>query len=103
MNSCINSFQNGRYIFRKDGKQGALDTSGQVVIEPEFEWIDYFSDNGYAVAAKDGKYGLIDKDGNTVVDFVYDNISMRGESSEPYYNIEQDGKRGDHGPKRQDS
>ena len=94
VNSCIISFQNGRYIFRKDGKQGALDTSGQVVIEPEFEWIDYFSDNGYAVAAKDGKYGLIDKDGNTVVDFVYDNISMRGESSEPYYNIEQDGKRG---------
>lgn len=94
VNSCIISFQNGRYIFRKDGKRGALDTSGQVVIEPEFEWIDYFSDNGYAVAVKDGKYGLIDKDGNTVIDFVYDNISVEGESSEPCYIIEQDGKWG---------
>ena len=95
VNSCTVTFENGLYIFSRDGKKGALDTSGEVAIEPQFDWIEnFYPDNGYAVASKDGKYGIIDKNGNTIVDFVYDSIGTKNDDDGTFYIIEQDGKWG---------
>ncbi len=53
---------------------GFVDKSGNVVIEPQYDSGERFSD-GLAPAEKDGLSGYIDKSGNVVIPLQYDSTS----------------------------
>ena len=57
----------------KSGKYGYIDTTGAVVIRPEYDAAYSFL-NGLARVQKDGKYGLVDKTGKVIVPIEYDKI-----------------------------
>jgi len=44
----------------------------EIVVEPQFDQVRFFSDDGYAAVQKDGKWGYIDKKGNWLVTPRYD-------------------------------
>ena len=64
-------FQDGIAVVCKKGKYGTIDTSGEWVIEPQFDWLSSFHD-GIAIAHKDGKSGHIDRSGTYVIPAVFD-------------------------------
>jgi hypothetical protein len=85
--------------FHKDSsaydKWGVIDTKGNWIIKPEFNFIKEFSD-GLAFALKEGKGGFIDKTGNFVIPPKYDNPGM-GEYCQGYFSngfseVNRDGK-----------
>ena len=51
----------------RDGKWGFIDAKGQIVVEPAFEQVAYFSEDLAAVKVN-GKYGYIDKAGKNVIE-----------------------------------
>ncbi len=55
-----------------DGKWGFVNSSGEVVISPQFEDARSFA-NGLAAVQKDGKWGFINLDGNMVIEPQFDN------------------------------
>ncbi len=72
----LQNMSEGLVLFQtNERKYGFMDLQGNVVIEPEFEWADVFS-NGRANIAEevDGKfrYGYIDRTGKVVIDCIYD-------------------------------
>lgn len=73
-------FSNGLAIIEKNGKQGFVDTEGNLVIDCIYDkaW-DFNPDTETTAVKKDGKWGLIDKKGSVVVDFIYDQISWFSE------------------------
>ena len=52
-------------------KYGFIDKSGKVVIEPQFDDADLFSE-GLVLVEKDGKWGFIDKSGKVVIEPQFD-------------------------------
>lgn len=48
----------------ENGKYGFVDIAGNWVIQPTFDDVSSFDDNGLAKVTKDGKYNLLDRDGN---------------------------------------
>lgn len=58
-----------------DGKNGIMDTNGKFIVEPEYDYIQHFSDSHLAVV-KEGKYGIINISGEIVVPIKYDYISQ---------------------------
>lgn len=54
-------------------KEGYVDTTGKVIISPEYDSAGKFSD-GLAQVKLNGKYGYIDSSGNVVVPLVYDYV-----------------------------
>ena len=65
-------FHEGVACVKKDGKWGAIDKSGNVVIPFEFTELEAFNDDLAKAQKNNGKYGFIDKQGNIVVPFIYD-------------------------------
>ena len=63
-----------------DNKWGYIDTSGNTVIDFQYDYAGPFEKNGLAKVNKGEKYGFIDKDGNIVVDTAYYYASDFGES-----------------------
>ena len=55
----------------KTGKDGFIDSSGNVVIPFKYDYVDNFFE-GLARVRLDGKYGFIDKSCNVVIPFKYD-------------------------------
>lgn len=53
------------------GKMGFIDRTGKYVVEPIYDYCNYFS-QGVAVVAKDGKWGYIDKTGKEVIALQFD-------------------------------
>ncbi len=67
--------QNGTsIIYIQNDKYGVMDTSKQVLINPEYDGIKEAKSEIFIVE-QNGKYGIIDIDNNVKVDFVYNNIS----------------------------
>lgn len=62
------------------------------VIEPQYDYVNEFGENGLAVVAKDGKYGIIDTAGAWVLEPTYDTIS--GVSPDGLRYFKQDGRYG---------
>ena len=60
------------------GKYGFIDTDGNEIIAPIYDYVDDFHE-GIAVVYKDGKLGAIDKEGNVVVPIIYTDISRSSE------------------------
>ncbi len=54
---------------------GFIDTSGNWVIRPQYDFLEYFDGNGRAEAMKDGEWGVIDRNNNIVIPFSYLGIS----------------------------
>ena len=59
------------------GKFGLLDRSGTIIIEPEFDYIDFFHE-GLARANRNGKRGFIDKTGDFVIEVQEPGMFVRG-------------------------
>jgi hypothetical protein len=57
---------------RLKNKWGYLDTTGRMIIPPQFEEVEEFDENGIAAAIRRGRRGFIDKGGQVVGPFRYD-------------------------------
>lgn len=55
-------------------KVGFIDLKGKWIINPQFENVDVFQDNGLAGVELNGKWGWIDKTGKMVIEPKYDKI-----------------------------
>src|SRR5258705_10810529 len=58
---------------QQDGKWGYIDSVGRVVIKPQFEWAEEFSEGLAAFQNKDGKHGYVDQTGKIVIEAKFDN------------------------------
>src|SRR5688572_2159759 len=63
---------NGFYKIKVKNKIGFINSSGKVVIEPQFAAAGNFYEDGLAPARKDGYYGYIDTTGKYVLPPIYD-------------------------------
>jgi len=87
----IEQFDNGvAKIISNHGKYGCINTKGEVIVSPIYDYIFDFYD-GMTITELDGKYGYIDIQGNTIVSPIYEDAE--------YFNdgramIQQNGKYG---------
>jgi hypothetical protein len=58
----VAELSNEVYVVRKNGKYGAVDHFGQMLIEPRYDKLGDFK-NGYAYYIENGKYGFVSKNG----------------------------------------
>lgn len=58
---------------QQNGKWGYIDSSGKIVIKPQFVWAEEFSDGRAAFENEDGKHGYIDESGAIVIEPKFDN------------------------------
>jgi hypothetical protein len=87
--SCLAQEKNPLFVIHVDEKQGYIDKTGKIVIQPQFERSGYavsgdFSE-GLAAVVINGKWGYIDKTGKVVIK---PQFSMAGEFSEGMARIE---------------
>jgi WG containing repeat len=68
---------------QKDGKWGFIDKTGKVVIEPQFYWVEEFSEDLASFEIEDGKHGYIDETGKVVVEPVFDRAEDFSEGLAP--------------------
>lgn len=66
-----NKFTNGVLSVRKNGKWGAIDNQGRLIIEPKFNNMLIF-DYKYALASLDEGWGFIDTNGQWVISPLYE-------------------------------
>jgi YARHG domain/WG containing repeat len=59
------------FLVEQDSKYGYIDKTGKIVIEPQFEDAEDFSE-GLASIKIDGKYGYIDKTGKIIIESQFD-------------------------------
>nr|WP_279537986.1 WG repeat-containing protein [Paenibacillus turpanensis] len=64
-------FKEGLAPVGKDDRWGYIDTSGQFIIEPQYDYAQLFSE-GLASVEVNGKWGLIDKSGEIILEPKYD-------------------------------
>lgn len=64
-------FHEGLALIGKDSKWGFIDTTGQFVIPPEYDWAAPFSEDGLARVLKDELWGAINRQGVMVVEPIY--------------------------------
>ena len=70
---CLAQPQSGNELFMidKDGKSGYIDTSGKVVIAPQFDGVNGFRE-GLALVTRNGKKFFIDTSGRVVFEAKFD-------------------------------
>lgn len=62
-----------QYIpFCENGKWGFSTKEGNIVVNCEYEEVDFYSDDNLAKVKKNGKYGYINKEGKIVIPIEYD-------------------------------
>lgn len=73
---CGYYYYNNLWVITKDGKKGAVNLKGEMVIEPKYESLTDFT-NGYAVFryTKDGKCGLLSQNNKIMISPKYDEMS----------------------------
>jgi hypothetical protein len=64
--------QNLKFFKGTNSKYGFRDETGNVVIQPQFDNADWFSDNGLAPVKLNGKWGYIDKTGKFLIQPQFD-------------------------------
>ena len=72
----VGTFHEGLAYVKIDGKIGYVDTTGKLVISPQFESEKYGFHDGMAVVEQGSKYGWIDKKGNFVIEPEYDDVGL---------------------------
>lgn len=70
--AILKNAENG-IIYKKANKYGVMKTTGETVIEPNYEELKE-TKSGIFIAKKDGKYGVIDLQKNQKVEFKYQSI-----------------------------
>lgn len=80
----IGDFHEGRALFHQlddleDSKYGYLDLQGRVVIPPQYQAANNFTEGKALVKIKDSEYALIGRDGERFATFNYPYVGMRGE------------------------
>jgi hypothetical protein len=74
------------------GKSGAVNSYGEVVIPPVYDWIEPFED-GYALVRNNHRVGFVDTRGAFAAAVMYDRAVYAGqEGGIPYFWVEQDGQ-----------
>ena len=68
------------YPFYKDGKCGFIDTFGNEIVPPMYEYGAY-STEGLAVVRQNGAYGFIDSNNDFVVPFCHEDVNNVREKS----------------------
>jgi hypothetical protein len=58
---------------QQNGKWGYIDSTGKIVIKPQFVWAEEFSEGLAAIENEDGKHGYIDERGQVVIQPIFDN------------------------------
>lgn len=58
---------------QQNEKWGYIDSTGRIVIKPQFSWAEEFSEGLAAFENEDGKHGYIDETGNIVIEPKFDN------------------------------
>ena len=64
-------------IFKKDNKYGVIKNEN-IVINNEYDNIEYDSFNQLFTVKKDGKYGVLKSNGETLISCLYDEIDIEG-------------------------
>jgi len=59
-------FHDGLAVFYEDGKYGAINTNGRVVIKPQFKFLEEFI-NGTAIARTETGQGIINRNGDFIL------------------------------------
>src|SRR5690606_26750996 len=72
---------------RLGGNGGLVDERGVIILEPEYEYIEWSSGKPYLQVRKDGKEGLITAEGKVVIEPRYDNIRTSYEGEEKTWPI----------------
>src|SRR5690606_1976932 len=67
-----------RWLFRVSTKWGYIDTAGNQIIPPIFDYASYFRE-GRAMIRKDGRFGFIDESGGVVIDPIYSRATLFSE------------------------
>ena len=73
-------FFNGRYRVTKDGRAGLIDTEGNVLLKPEYDSIEFLSDD-IALAGKGSDWWLVTRDGR---------IFLSGQDADALCDVAQD-------------
>ena len=60
------------HTIQKDGKWGLTDSSGNLVVECEYDIATELNEYGFAGVKKDGKWGVIDETGKVIVEPTYE-------------------------------
>jgi hypothetical protein len=69
----VSPFKEGISVVRKDGKYGAIDTTGTLIIPCIYDYLRNFS-QGLAAADKHGGFGFIDTRGDVVIPMEYNRV-----------------------------
>lgn len=69
---AINVFSEGLAAVKKNGKWGFIDNAGNIVIQVQYDEVDYFRPNGLCAVTKNKKSGFINKSGMEIIPVVYD-------------------------------
>ncbi len=72
------SIDNSNVIVKADGKYGVISSTGEKLINQEYQDLKYAFEGNY-IAKKDDKYGIINLQGETPVNFNYNYISYSSE------------------------
>ena len=70
----IRPYSDDMCAFKENGKWGFMDTSGNVVIAPQFDECYDFAD-GHAIVKKGPRWGIIDKTGKSSTGFVFSKMN----------------------------
>jgi len=68
---------------QKGGKWGFIDKTGKVVIQPQFYWVEEFSEGLASFETEDGKHGYLDESGKIVVEPQFDRAEAFSEGLAP--------------------
>ena len=75
----MSEFSDGLAKIGRKYLYGFIDTTGKVVIEPQYNTATSFS-NGIAIVSKNGKYGVINKNNEVLIPLEYDSIGYDSEN-----------------------
>lgn len=80
-------------IIVQKNKYGVIDLEGNVILEPKYDNITYFSQVGDFVVKSNGKVGTMSKTGETKVQIIYDSIELMDQDAGLYL-VKKDDKYG---------
>lgn len=61
-----------------NGKYGYVDKKGRESIPIKYDWMGYFSTNGFAAVENAGKFGFINREGREICPIKYDHLENEG-------------------------
>lgn len=68
------TFAQTLYPVQKEGKWGAIDAGGTIMIDPTYEFVSEFQKDGTAMVRQEGLYGLINAKGELLLEPQYERI-----------------------------